>query len=936
MGRAVNKTDKNNFSRIFVFIKFALLIALFAFSSNNIFSQAAQATWVLTSNQTVSTTGNISATNLALSSGLNLIGYNTTYGVQADNFGGGYCTPTYTAYYEFTVTPSACYNLEITSITFTYRCSWDPRCYQLFYSVAGGPNTQIGGDIDIPVRNTDYNYNSGTISIQVNNGETVRFRLYGSGSTASDFGCKNLVVNGTTTLAPNVPLVNIAASPSETICTGTSVTFTPTPTYGGTTPTYEWFLNSTSVSTGSTYVNAGLSDGDQVYCIMTSNDPCASPTTATSNIITMTVLDTPATPGAISGLTSVTKTTTGVVYSISAVTDATNYTWTVPSGWSITGGQGTISITTTSGDIGDNGNITVTAGNMCGVSLPSSLAVSIILPHNSCNSCHINHNAVDGQLTVVYGNANLCISCHNPTGVASSKPFSNSMKAIPGVTGTSHSWDIPSVNTTYETNITTNSDMLQRLPGDSVICSTCHNQHASGIQPNFLRISNTGDNMCKNCHTARDKGTYATDSVNNKGTHPVGVLYDTTDIRLLITPTSPIQVIGNNVECSSCHGIHYFDSGGANGGDGDGYLLRTVNNANLCKDCHTYGDHQGMDCNKCHQPHNTDKTNIYLVRSSVVTPNSGTKIVIFSSETGTNSFADNNSAYDGICEVCHTTTLYHRNDGTGNAHETAVNCTSCHPHMLNFSADCDGCHATVGNYSTDAHTTHIEGLYAYSCSTCHFERGAGTTYHRNSTAEVNFDPNGLATRNGADSNTPTWNSVAKTCTNVYCHSNGVTADRGTDGTYTWGVLPFGTVSYATTPAWDIGTINICSSCHPGAGNMNSPYTITEPGPVTGGNDFPATGGHKTWQQGGYAHVDNDQDFSGTAWSYVNCFWCHETDDVNMSGNAKYQGTYGTSLHVDGTTYFKPVWHNNGGTMTNTLSYSYEGSNAHCANGRTCW
>ncbi len=930
------KKENMKVNKIFKFVFISLLFISLILINGNVFSQTVSATWALTSNNTVVTTGNISATNFVLSSGLNFYGFNTTYGVQADNFGGGYCTPTYTAYYEFTVSPALCNNLEITSITFTYRCSWDPRCYQFFYSISGGPEVKIGSDIDIPVRNTYYYYDSGALSITVANGESIRFRLYGSGSTASDFGCKNLIINGTTTAVSYTPSVTIAASPSDAICSsGTSVTFTPTPVSGGSAPSYEWFLNAVSQGTGSTYSSSTLNDGDQVYCIMTSNDPCTSPTTATSNTITMITLSTPATPGVILGPTSVASNTAGNIYSISAVVDATSYSWTAPTGWSITGGQGTTSITTTAGNVGDNGDISVTASNSCGTSAASVLYVTVVPPHNSCNQCHLTHNSLGGAITAVNGNANLCMSCHNPTGLASTKPFNNSMKAVPGVTGTSHSWGVPSINVTYETNQTTDSEMVLRLPGDSIICSTCHNQHSNGIQPNFLRISNIGDNICKNCHSARNKGIYTNDTVNNKGTHPVGVIYNTTDSRLLATPTSPIQLVSDSVECSSCHKIHYSDSGGANGGDGDGYLLRTTNDANLCKDCHTYGDHQGMDCYSCHQAHNTDKTNIYLVRNSVVTPNSGTKAVIFSSETGTNSFADNNTTYNGICEVCHTTTLYHRNDGTGNAHETAVNCTSCHPHVLNFSPDCKGCHATVGNFSTDAHTTHTEGLYTYACSTCHFDRGAGTVYHRDGTAEVNFDPNGLARRNGADSNTPTWNSGAKTCNNIYCHSNGVTADRGSDGTYTWGSLPFGTVSYATTPAWDVGTINACSSCHPGAGNMTSPYTITQPGPITGISNFPSTGAHRRWWQGGYVHEDNDQTFSSYGWNYVQCFWCHNADGADPNGT-NYQGTYGTSFHVDGQTYFKPTHYSSGGTIANGHQYAADGSQAHCAVGRTCW
>lgn len=89
-----------------------------------------------------------------------------------------------------------------------------------------------------------------------------------------------------------VPSVSIAAS-SNSICSGTSVTFTVTPTNGGSSPSYQWKLNGTNVGTNSTtYTNSGFTNGDVVSCVMTSNAACASPATATSNSVTMSVTNT--------------------------------------------------------------------------------------------------------------------------------------------------------------------------------------------------------------------------------------------------------------------------------------------------------------------------------------------------------------------------------------------------------------------------------------------------------------------------------------------------------------------------------------------------------------------------------------------------------------------------------------------------------------------
>jgi hypothetical protein len=94
----------------------------------------------------------------------------------------------------------------------------------------------------------------------------------------------------TMTVSPQVtPAVSITAT-QTTICSGNSVTFTATPTNGGTTPVYQWKLNGSNVGTNSpTYTNAALANNDVVTCVLTSNAACATSPTATSNALTITV-----------------------------------------------------------------------------------------------------------------------------------------------------------------------------------------------------------------------------------------------------------------------------------------------------------------------------------------------------------------------------------------------------------------------------------------------------------------------------------------------------------------------------------------------------------------------------------------------------------------------------------------------------------------------
>ena len=88
----------------------------------------------------------------------------------------------------------------------------------------------------------------------------------------------------------------------------------------------------------------------------------------------------PAQPSAITGNATPCQ-GSSQVYSVTNVTGI-SYTWTVPSTWTITAGQGSNSITAT---VGTNaGNISVTPSNSCGNGTPSTLAVTVtILPANA-------------------------------------------------------------------------------------------------------------------------------------------------------------------------------------------------------------------------------------------------------------------------------------------------------------------------------------------------------------------------------------------------------------------------------------------------------------------------------------------------------------------------------------------------------------------------
>jgi hypothetical protein len=85
-----------------------------------------------------------------------------------------------------------------------------------------------------------------------------------------------LNVSGTPIVTPSVSLSRSTAT--DTICAGSSVTFTATPVNGGTTPLYTFRRNGNVVASGgaSAYTTSSLSSGDRISVTMSSSLPCVS------------------------------------------------------------------------------------------------------------------------------------------------------------------------------------------------------------------------------------------------------------------------------------------------------------------------------------------------------------------------------------------------------------------------------------------------------------------------------------------------------------------------------------------------------------------------------------------------------------------------------------------------------------------------------------
>jgi hypothetical protein len=257
----------------------------------------------------------------------------------------------------------------------------------------------------------------------------------------------------------------------------------------------------------------------------------------------------------------------------------------------------------------------------------------------------------------------------------------------------------------------------------------------------------------------------------------------------------------NGISCPDCH-VPY---GTAPNPPPDDWIT-----INICWSCHIEGGtaqyqnvHTVADtvwCQDCHNPHqHQDVFPQWYIYDNIETPNSGGWQLAFRDSTD---FIHGETGvyqpYDGICEVCHTQTAFHRNNSSGNhTHNAGTNCVECHQHENGFMAECGSCHDVPP--STGAHLTHFGGSadlasygevdnlstatdYIFQCGNCH---ALDSNSHNNGTVDVElYNPDAptgsLKSLNPPEAAYTPGSTVyydpfgipytEGTCSNVYCHS----------------------------------------------------------------------------------------------------------------------------------------------------------------------
>ena len=223
--------------------------------------------------------------------------------------------------------------------------------------------------------------NSGTITQSTTNVTTIFWTAPGAKWVSVSY----TGANGCAAAAPTIYNVTVNPLPGTpgaitgqaTVCAGTSsVAYSIAPVTNAN--TYAWTLPSgasiaTGTGTNSITVNYGPTATSGSVSVLGQN-ACGN---GLSSTLSVTVNTLPVAAGPINGAASVCQGSTGVSYSVAAITGASSYNWSVPTGSSIVSGANTNNITVDYSLTAISGNVSVNGENTCGTGNSTTVFVTV-------------------------------------------------------------------------------------------------------------------------------------------------------------------------------------------------------------------------------------------------------------------------------------------------------------------------------------------------------------------------------------------------------------------------------------------------------------------------------------------------------------------------------------------------------------------------------
>ena len=520
----------------------------------------------------------------------------------------------------------------------------------------------------------------------------------------------------------------------------------------------------------------------------------------------------------------------------------------------------------------------------------------------------------------------------------------------------------------------TNAALLANLPGGQMMCSTCHDVHSQvntpfdtnapayttngfGAGRHYQVTDNNTDQMCLDCHAARNVTNSAT------GSHAVNIVI-TTNAFYKNPKSLPLDKTGRRMLCETCHDVHFSP-------ENDGSLLRMTNRLALCTDCHSLAD--------------TSSPARHLnPATSALWPGGRTNSSTFPAITDT--------TLRGACENCHQV----------HGWPVATNTTATFTNLLVDQEEnlCFTCHSTTGPAATKVETDFAKTYHhpvndaqqktgrVVECDSCHNPHKAlagSHTYTTTATSTRNLASNPLKGTDGVSISYTSLTNFQTIATNRYTvipKSTGVTYEYQIclkcHSSYVWGtgtppngLSPNGT---ATTPvetdaAQEFSPNN--KSGHPIVTGLNNYVNSTAPKALTtaamkapwnvnvGTQTMMCTDCHNTdaatpAAQGPHgsaaqfmlrgANAANWPNVANSSFSTSWCANCHNNTSTTIHGG-NHNSTRCYACHIviphggkmsrllgdgNGTTPIRYAWNNTRSTITLTSftksSGSYSGSN----------
>ena len=391
------------------------------------------------------------------------------------------------------------------------------------------------------------------------NGDSVYVMLHNTTDCITISPVKSNVVYMTTSQMVT-PSLTMAAS-STTICTGQMVTFTASPTNGGTTPIYQWKRNGVNIpgATNSTYQSSSLVNGDVIRVAMTSSLNCANPQTVLSyDSVIMIAGSTPVTP----------MVTISADYNPMCAGGSVTFTATPTNGGSVPGYQWKVNGVNVGSNESSYASANLQNGDVINVVMTSSLSCTTT-PVDTSNSITM---IITPEPVTVYPDADGdgygrssggFISCAIPAGyVANNTDCNDNNAAInPGATEIcGNGIDDDCDGQTDETcgSPDNDSDGYTLAEGD------CNDNNAS-IHPGATEVC--GNSIDDDCDGQTDEACGSPDNDNDGYTVAEG---DCNDNNASIHPGAT-EVCGNSID-DDCDG-QADEACGSPDNDNDGYTL---------------------------------------------------------------------------------------------------------------------------------------------------------------------------------------------------------------------------------------------------------------------------------------------------------------------------------------------------------------------------